>query len=709
MTWCAGAKGAGDYRTFEHDKKDMKRIRSLHFSGLAVLAVFALATAAVVPGSLAASSEKAELDRAVARVFPALVRITVVMEEPGEGRLEKHTGAGSGAIISEDGYIITNHHVAGKARHLLVRLADGEEIEARLIGTDALADIAVIQLDLSRRKKKGKLPVARFGDSDKVTVGDTVLAMGSPMAVSQSVTKGIVSNLQLMMPSLFWFAELKLDGESVGSLVRWIGHDAAIYGGNSGGPLVNLDGEIIGINEVSLASLAGAIPVNLARSVADQLIQKGCVERSWTGVEPQPLLRGGRVECGVLVAGVIESSPAAEAGLRAGDIITEFDGVAVNGRLQEDLPTFNALVMSTPIGKQVKVKSLREGREQTFTFATVARGVARDNDLEFKQWGLTACNFTRLSAIERKRPSTEGLLVTTVNPAGPAGSAKPALQADDCLLSIAGKPVRSVADLRAITTELTRNTNRTELVVVEFERGVARMLTAVRPKPTEPRPEENPRKPGLAMLLQPIGPELAEAMKLRQEGARVAFVFPGSTAEKAGLRAGDILVSFDGEAVRCRQESDLGHFLAEVRHRQIGDEVECGLLRDRQPLKLRLKLSADDPEEESLKSFKDKELEFSVRDLTKRERVVQRIPADVKGPRVTEVKSSGWASLGHVAVNDLLLSIDGTPTPDVAAAERLLRAAAEKKARRIVLLLRRGVHTLFAELEPTWDSPAASR
>jgi serine protease Do len=663
----------------------------------------------MLPAVGAADTDKAALDRAVQRVFPALVRITVVIEEPGDGRLEKETHAGSGVIIREDGYIITNHHVAGKARHLLCRMADGEEIEARLIGTDALADIAVIQLDLGRRKKPGKLPVARFGDSDLARIGDPVLAMGSPMAVSQSVTKGIVSNLQLMMPSLFWYSEFRLDGESVGSLVRWIGHDAVIYGGNSGGPLVNLDGEIIGINEVGLGSLGGAIPSNLARSVAEQLIAKGFVQRSWIGLEPQPLLRGSGLEHGVLAAGVIAGSPAAEAGLRAGDIVTSFDGVAVNGRIQEDLPTFNALVMSTPVGKRVEVKALRDGHERTFSLATRARGKAKDNDVEFKNWGFTARNFTLLSAIELKRADTNGVLVTSVDPAGPAGSAKPALEGDDCIVSVAGKPVRNAADLRQLTAQITKDADRTELVVVEFDRGVSRMLTAVRPKPVEREPEENTRKPGLSFLLQPIGPELAEAIKLTQDGARVSFVFPGGAAEKAGIRVGDILTRFDGDTLRCRQQSDLGHFLATVRRHHIGDEVECVLLRDKQPIKLTLKLEADDPDEEDLKSFKDKELEFTLRDVTANERVLQRIPPDVKGPRVTEVKSSGWASLGHVAAGDLLLAIDGTPTPDVAAAERLLKAAAEKKPRRLVFLLRRGVHTLFAELEPTWDLPSVGK
>jgi serine protease Do len=687
----------------------MKSVHRPNRLGLALLAMLVTSAAAFMPAVRAADTEKAALDRAVQRVFPALVRITVVIEEPGDGRLEKETHAGSGAIISEQGYIITNHHVAGKARHLLCRMADGEEIEAKLIGTDALADIAVIQLDLGRRKNKGKLPVASFGDSDRARIGDPVLAMGSPMAVSQSITKGIVSNLQLMMPSLFWYSEFRLDGESIGSLVRWIGHDAVIYGGNSGGPLVNMDGEIIGINEVGLGSLGGAIPANLARSVAEQLIKKGFVQRSWTGLEPQPLLRGSGLDRGVLVAGIIAGSPAAEAGLRAGDVVASFDGVSVNGRIQEDLPVFNALVMSTPIGKRVEVKALRDGREQTFTLATRARGKAKDNDLEFKSWGFTARNFTLLSAIELNRADTNGVLVTTVDPAGPAGSAKPALEGDDCILSVAGKPVRSVADLRQITAQITKDADRTELVLVEFERGVSRMLTAVRPKPVEREPEENTRKPGLSLLLQPIGAELAEAIKLKQDGARVAFVFPGGAAQKAGILVGDILTRFDGETVRCRQQSDLGHFLATVRRHRTGDEVECGLLRDKQSLKVTLKLDADDPDDEDLKSYKDKELEFALRDVTSNERVIHRIPADVKGPRVMEVKGSGWASLAHVAVGDLLLSIDGTPTPDVAAAERLLKAAAEKRPRHLVFLLRRGVHTLFAELEPTWDVPSVGK
>jgi len=197
----------------------------------------------------------ADIQRAVDAVYPALVRIHVVFEEGQRGRMEKKRASGSGAIISEDGYLITNHHVAGRATRIVCRLSNREEVDAELIGTDPLSDIAVLKLDLStRRDPTAPLGVARFGDSDKLQVGDVVLAMGSPAGVSQSVTKGIVANTEMISPG----GGMRLDGENVGELVRWIGHDAVIYGGNSGGPLVNLAGEIVGVNEVGIGSLGGA-------------------------------------------------------------------------------------------------------------------------------------------------------------------------------------------------------------------------------------------------------------------------------------------------------------------------------------------------------------------------------------------------------------------------------------------------------------------
>ncbi len=198
------------------------------------------------------------------------------------------------------------------------------------------------------------MAVATWGDSSKLKVGDVVLAMGSPMAVSQSVTQGIVSNTQMIMPRSL-AGQFRLDGEDVGQIVRWIGHDAVIFGGNSGGPLVNLHGEIVGINEIGLGSLGGAIPSNLAKQVVRQLIDNGRVKRSWIGLEFQPRLKSGKDSGGVLVAGVVEGSPADRAGIKAGDVVTRFRGQPVNAELPEQLPLVNQLVFATPVGETVEV------------------------------------------------------------------------------------------------------------------------------------------------------------------------------------------------------------------------------------------------------------------------------------------------------------------------------------------------------------------
>src|SRR5215212_10168394 len=272
--------------------------------------------------SFAKSSDVAEdvramVEQAIGRMRPALVRIHVVSTEYREGREMKMQAVGSGAIITKDGYLVTNHHVAGHAARMVCTLWNREEIEAELIGTDPLTDISVLKLKPDQARE---FTPAKFGNSAGLTVGESILAMGSPMALSQSVTLGIISNVEMIMPKLFGsFGRMRLDGEDVGGLVRWIGHDAAIYGGNSGGPLVNLHGEIVGINEIRFG-LSGAIPGNLARNVAEEIIAKGKLERSWLGIDVQPLFKHSQAERGVIISGVINDSPASRAGLEPGDL-----------------------------------------------------------------------------------------------------------------------------------------------------------------------------------------------------------------------------------------------------------------------------------------------------------------------------------------------------------------------------------------------------
>jgi serine protease Do len=628
----------------------------------------------------------------------------VVTAEPQAGRMHKFQAAGSGVIISHEGHVITNHHVAGKARRIVCRLADGDEVSASLVGTDPLADIAVVKLDLAGRSDPSRpVPVARFGDSDALRVGDPVLAMGSPAALSQSVTRGIVSNTRLTFPEFYWPFTLRLDGEEVGTLVRWIGHDAPITGGNSGGPLVNMRGGIVGINEIALG-LSGAIPGNLARDVAEQLIADGHVRRSWTGLEVQPLMKDADPRSGVLVAGVIADSPADRAGLRPGDVITRFGGVAVRCRMPEELPGFNRLVLGWPVGQIVRIEAVRAGETKQFKLTTVDRGSARGRDVELTSWGVTARDLTRLSALERNRPSTRGVLVYSVRPGGPCGEAKPPLANGDVIVAADGNKIDGVADLRALARRGDPDGGERTRVVVGFDRKERHYLTVVELGPE--RDDENPalvRKPWLGLATQVFTEELARAMDMEGvQGVRVTQVIPGSSAAEAGVKVGDIILRLDGEAVEASRPGHARVFKTMLRRRRVGSDADLDVRRGDESLRFKVRLESPPTPPERAGRLKDRDYEFSARNLVLADRTDRKLPDDLRGVLVTRVEPAGWAALARLAIGDVLLRVADEPVPDVDSLRKALARARTEGAKRVPFFVRRGVHTMFLELEPDW-------
>ena len=266
---------------------------------------------------------------------------------------QRGSNLGSGVIISHDGYILTNHHVVEAADQIEVALADGRKAKGRIIGSDPETDLAVIKIDLP-----GTIPAITFGHPDQSQVGDIVLAIGNPFGVGQTVTMGIVS-------------AVKRNHLGLNTFENFIQTDAAINPGNSGGALVDVNGNLIGINSAIYSPNGGslgigfAIPVSTAKKIMEQIIQSGSVTRGWVGVAMQELtpelaesLKLGKIQ-GVLISEVVHGSPADNAGVRAGDILTMID----NKQLLTDSSTMLETISNLPPGKVVVFKLLRNQRE----------------------------------------------------------------------------------------------------------------------------------------------------------------------------------------------------------------------------------------------------------------------------------------------------------------------------------------------------------
>lgn len=645
---------------------------------------------------------KQAIEKAITLIKPSLVRIQVVNADYFNGREVKREAVGSGVIITREGYVITNHHVAGNARHIFCTLSDKEKLEAVLVGTDPLTDIAVIKLLSPDRRE---FPFAVFGDSSLLKVGDSVLAMGSPLALSPSVTMGIVSNTELTMPKMFWpFDRFILEGEEVGSIVRWIGHDAQIFGGNSGGPLVSLDGDIVGINEIKLG-LSGAIPSNLAHDVAKKLIQFGKVTRSWFGLEVQPLLRYSGFDKGVLISGVIDGSPAQRAGFAPGDILTSFDGKDIHVRFPEEIPLFNQIIMEVPIGHEIEAVVERQDKEIVLRMISEEREYVQPKTVELKEWGMTARNLSVFNALELKRKTSNGVLITSVRPGGPCSDAKPAIVNNDLIVAINNIPVKNIKTLITLTNELKDNSIEFVPVLVAFERKREHYVTVV--KLTMKREIKDQgfevKKPWLPVSMQVLTKDIADALGIPGvKGIRITKVYAGMSAEQAGLREGDIIIGLDGEDLDISYYDTADILSALLRKYEIGSHIDLTVIRQKERMYVTVELEESPKLPQEMKKYMDNDLDVTVRDVAVIDRINEMWNNDQGGVVVDAVQEGGWASLAQLAVGDLILRVNDKHIQDVISFEEAMNDINIKKQKVIVFQVLRGVHSMFVELETNW-------
>lgn len=423
----------------------------------------------------------AGLGRGFNRLLESVVRIDV-REITFENGAQGYTGGiGSGVIISSDGLVVTNAHVAGpQAVEISVTLANLERVGATLVGWDHWTDLAVLRLDLADLKRRRvEFSAADYGDSDDLFPGQTVYAVGTPYGLTRTVTRGIISNNRRP------FEDTQgVRGYETGMFNTWLQTDAAINPGNSGGPLVDEDGKVIGINSrayVGADNLGFAVPSNVVRQIAAQIVKDGAVTRSYLGLVPGALqdlekFYALAANTGMLINSVDPGSPAARAGIRPGDVVLTLNGKNLDGRFPEQLPPLQNQIATLPVGSTVKLTIRRGGQTLTLSAVTEKLESRVGEEWAFDKWGLSVRKVSRAFARENQLADATGVIVVGVQPGYPAAAA--GLARGDVITKVGPHPI---VELQVLKMLYQAYLQKPEPQLIEAQRNRRLSLYVIKP------------------------------------------------------------------------------------------------------------------------------------------------------------------------------------------------------------------------------------
>jgi len=390
------------------------------------------------------------------QVKPWVVHIEAVQKRGDQ----KYKVVGSGVILTQTGYILTNNHLTEEAKLVTVTLPDGAKMEARLVGSDKQTDLAVLKIE-----PRVPCPEPKLGDSDKVSVGEWIIAVGNPYGFDRTVYFGIVSGKGRTLASLNPYQDSDSGFEFTTDFIQT---DASIDPGSSGGPLVNLRGEVIGINSMGLGrGISFTIPINTARSVAEKLMSKGKLARGWIGVSLQPLTRelgsyfkiiGG----GVLISEVMDDSPAQKAGFKQGDIMLELNGKRIKAENEEELNQVSQIIWSGEAGGRLSALLFRGGKNIVIAVTVGEQPKLQAREIE-TAWGFNVKEITQDIYRDFLLESREGVLVSFVETGTPAGEAR--LREGDVIIRIENTPVVSLPAFEQIYGRLKDKTKQCLVLV----------------------------------------------------------------------------------------------------------------------------------------------------------------------------------------------------------------------------------------------------